>query len=489
MRHWSHDILGTVRLGRIIDEHEPERVALIDGSERLSFGELRARAAAMAQTLIARGHRPGDHFALACGNEMHFVTAMLGIWNIGGVIAPVNPYSPAAELERKMQLLQPACLVIGETTRDFGQGDDFAGVPVLDMATVPTATVEPIEPVELESTDLAVLLSTSGVSGIPKVAMLSHGNLEWVQQSLCNDGPEDVGSHDVLLAALPFAHVLGLNVVLLTALRAGATTVLQRRFNVDESLRLIQEHSITMLTGAPPMWSRWADADPSVLSTVRFARSGAASLPNDVHAKLVEHHGLNVRQGYGLTETSSVVATGRNTDSPLSSVGRPLPGIELVLVDEAGAPTDQGDIGEIVVRGPGVFAGYLDDQAATEAVLAHDGWLWTGDVGLFDDNGHLYLVDRIKDIIIVSGFNVYPAEVENVLMQHPGVKGAVVVGSDHGDTGETVIAHVSGDVSEQDLNAYARDHLSGYKVPTQYYFVDELPVAPSGKAIRRELRA
>ncbi len=478
-------------LGPIIESHDPERVALVDGDEELTYGQLRARAAAVADTLRSRGHGAGDHFALACGNEIHFVTAMLAIWEIGGVIAPVNPYSPAAELERKLEPIRAACLVIGETARDFGQTDEFAGVPVLDMAEVPTATVEAAKALIPQPDDLAVLLSTSGVSGIPKVAMLTHANLDWVQSSLCGDGPQDIRGTDVVLAALPFAHVLGLNVVLLASLRAGAKVVLQRRFDVDESLRLMQAHKVSLLTGAPPMWGRWADADTNTdaLSSVRFARSGAASLPADIHTKLVERFGLNVRQGYGLTETSSVVSTGRNHDAPRSSVGRVLPGIELVLVDDAGNPADQGDIGEIVVRGPGVFSGYLDDQAATEAVLAHDGWLWTGDVGLFDDTGHLYLVDRVKDIIIVSGFNVYPAEVENVLMQHPDVNGAVVVGTPHGETGETVEAHVAGDVSAEELNTFARDHLSGYKVPTQYHFVDELPVAPTGKAIRRELRA
>ena len=164
--------------------------------------------------------------------------------------------------------------------------------------------------------------------------------------------------------------------------------------------------------------------------------------------------------------------------------------MEVVLVEE-GRHTRwiPGDTGEIVVRSPGVFKGYLDAPDLTDAVLTDDGWFWTGDMGVFDDDGYLYLIDRMKDIIIVSGFNVYPAEVESVLMEHPEVSGAIVVGTPHGDTGETVAAHVAGQCTAEELDAFARARLSTYKCPTEYHFVDELPVAPTGKLIRRELRS
>ncbi len=171
-----------------------------------------------------------------------------------------------------------------------------------------------------------------------------------------------------------------------------------------------------------------------------------------------------------------------------TSVGKVLPGVEVALVDDDGTPVDLGDEGEIVVRSPGVFTGYLHDLETTEQVLSDDGWLWTGDVGIFDDDGYLYLVDRVKDIVIVSGFNVYPAEVETVLMQHPGVSGAIVTGAPDEFTGETVVAHVSGTATEDELVALAEEQLSRYKRPTQYHFLDELPIASNGKAIRRALR-
>lgn len=477
-------------LATLIEEHPSEWTAIVDGDLTLTYGALRERVGALRAHLSTLGVGPGDHVVVLCGNETHFVTAVLGVLGVGAVAAPVNPFGPLAELERKLPNLRSSLVILGESTPAIEGMASIAGVPTLDMATVPVAAADAPAPLSVDADATAVLLSTSGVSGVPKVAMLSHRSLSSIQEAICGDGPESIRHDDVVLAALPLAHVLGLNIVLLSSLRAGAAVVFQRRFDADGALDLMERHGVTMLTGAPPMWKRWAETerDTDAFARVRFARSGAASLPNDIHERLVERFGLDVRQGYGLTETSSAVTTGRNVNPPRGSVGKPLPGVELVLVDETGEPVDQGDVGEIVVRGPGVFHGYLDDDDATNAILAPDGWLWTGDVGLFDDNGYLHLIDRVKDIIIVSGFNVYPAEVENVLMQHPGVRGAVVVGTDHAETGETVVAHVSGDVSEDDLRAFARSQLSGYKVPTTFHFVDDLPVASTGKAIRRELR-
>ena len=319
--------------------------------------------------------------------------------------------------------------------------------------------------------------------------MLSHHNLSWIHEALHRVDPP-LTPDNVTLGVLPFTHIFGLNVVLLATLEAGASIVLQQRFDADESLQLVREHGVTMLTGAPPMWQRWLDADApdDSLATVRSAASGAAALPLGLFEAIRDRFGVEVAQGYGLTETSPVVTLGRGVPVRPTSVGRVLPGVEVALVDESGTPVDVGDEGEIVVRSPGVFIGYLDDQETTDSVLSEDGWLWTGDVGIFDDDGYLYLVDRIKDIVIVSGFNVYPAEVENVLMQHPGVSGAIVTGTPDEVTGETVVAHITGTATREELELHVADQLSRYKRPTQYHFLDELPIAANGKAIRRALR-
>lgn len=479
-----------MNLASIIDGHDGASIALIEEGRSVSYDELRQRVAAMRSHFASMGIAPGDHVAVACGNEIHFVVATLAALGVGCVVAPINPYSPINELKRKLVPLQSACIVIGSVARAMLDHADEFDAPLIDMDLV-AASVDDAPPVhDVDPDHLAFLLSTSGVSGTPKIAMLSHNNLAYVQNAVVGDGPQQLRADDVSLSVLPPAHILGLNLVILSTLRAGATVVLQHRFDVDESLRLVSEHQITMIVGAPPMWQRWAaaDAPADAMASVRFARSGAASLPADVYERLRSHCGVEVRQGYGLTESSAALCTGRGLDVRVTSVGKPLPGVELVLVDDDGEPVDIGDIGEVVVRAPSVFQGYLNDPEATASILTDDGWLWTGDVGLLDDDGYLYLVDRVKDIIIVSGFNVYPAEVEDVLMEHPMVRGALVVGGAHGATGETVIAHISGDVSVDELRAFSASQLSGYKRPTEYHIVDELPQTAAGKRLRRELR-
>ena len=266
---------------------------------------------------------------------------------------------------------------------------------------------------------------TSGVTGDPKAAMLSHGNLAWVQELTCDGSPDSLTADDVTLGVLPFAHIFGLNVVLRASLRAGAVCVLEQTFDVDESIDLIRTHGVTRIAAVPPMWKRWslADAPDDSFASVAYASSGAAALPAEVFAAVRSRFGLEISEGYGLTETSPIISNTRGMPVRPTSVGKVVDGVDLVLVDPDGTPVDLGDTGEIVVRGPGIFKGYLDAPEVTAAVLTPDGWFWTGDIGVFDDDGYLYLVDRVKDLIIVSGFNVYPAEVEAVLIEHPRGRG------------------------------------------------------------------
>ena len=224
---------------------------------------------------------------------------------------------------------------------------------------------------------------TSGVSNDPKVAMLTHGNLSWVQQLMIADPGIAVTSSDVLLCALPLAHIFGLNAVVLPALRVGASVVLHRRFDAEATLRSIGAHHVTMVGGAPPMWQRWADVDApaEAMASVRYAGAGAASLPIEVFEEFKRRYGVEIREGYGLTETSPTVTSNGTGPIKPGSVGRVADGVELVVVEPDGTPVDVGDSGEIVIRSPGVFKGYLDAPELTAAVLTEDGWFWTGDVG------------------------------------------------------------------------------------------------------------
>ncbi len=480
-------------LASIIEEHQPDRIALIDGDATITYGDLRARVDHLRGHLVRSGYGPEARMAILAGNSTDFVVGTLAVLGFGGLVVPVRPGSPPLELQRKLAAVDPDVLLLGQTERwALDHAEDLA-LPLLDLAEIGAAapsgdTAPPI--VERDPDDLAFLLLTSGVSSDAKVAMMSHRNLAWVQRAI-TEAEDGLEPNDIALGVLPFSHIFGLNVVLLASLRIGAAVVLQHRFDAELSLDLIRDHQITSISGAPPMWQRWAEADApdDALASVRNAASGAAALPAHIFETIRDRYGVEIAEGYGLTETSPIVTWSRGVQPRATSVGKPLDGVDVVLAEPDGTPVEPGDTGEIVVRSPGVFKGYLDAPELTAAVLTDDGWFWTGDMGVFDDDGYLYLVDRMKDIIIVSGFNVYPAEVESVLMEHPGVTGAIVVGTPHGDTGETVAAHVAGQVSAEELDAFARERLSTYKCPTEFHFVDELPVAPTGKLIRRELRS
>jgi long-chain acyl-CoA synthetase len=524
-----------MNLAALVDEHPARERALYEGGSWHTWGEVRQRAAAVAAGLIELGVRPDDRVAIVWPTSVDFVVAYLGILAAGGVAVPLNPNSPASELGRELGVVEPHTLLAG------GLAGAVPRVPhvVLPSAAAASSGAEAIEaraweefsaplplqsalplesapvgeavspgaagddehllrPLSRQDSDLAVLLFTSGTAGDPRAAMLTHGSLTAnLRQMLAI--PEILRVDDVGLVAIPLFHVFGLNVALGLSLATGAALVLDTRFDAAASLGQVRDLGVTTLLGVPTMFAAWADAPgpegsgPSPLAGVRRAISGAAALDPDVARRFEGRYGIGIWQGYGLTEASPAVSTslgtGRNRPG---SVGRPLPGVEVQLVDEADEPALEGDPGEIWVRGPNVFAGYWRDRNATAQVLTDDGWLRTGDIGVIGEDGDLFVVDRSKDLVIVSGFNVFPAEVERVVASVPGVAEAVVIGRPDAHTGEAVEAVVVSDpgvvVTEELVRAYCTANLARYKCPTSIRFVTELPHGLVGKALRRALR-
>jgi long-chain acyl-CoA synthetase len=347
--------------------------------------------------------------------------------------------------------------------------------------------------VETGPGDLALLGYTSGTTDAPKGAMLTHGNLVANLEQLDAVPALAEASEDVVLLALPAFHIFGLNAILGFALRAGATVVLVERFDPAETLDLVARAGVTILPGAPPMFSAWlgqaSSAGREALASVRLAVSGAAPLPSDVLAAFRDRFGVTIWEGYGLTEAAPCVTTNAlGPEAKPGSIGLPLPGLEVRLVDEDGEDAED-DPGEIWVRGPNVFAGYWSRPEATANAL-RDGWLRTGDVAVRDADGYLSIVDRKKDLIIVSGFNVYPVEVEAALQSHPAVVEAAVVGMPDPRTGEAVQAWaVAGQgLDESALLEYLRGRLARFKIPKEIRIVEELPHHVTGKVLRRMLR-
>jgi long-chain acyl-CoA synthetase len=334
---------------------------------------------------------------------------------------------------------------------------------------------------------------TSGTAGAPRAAILTHGNL---LENICqnNSTNDKIGPTDVVFGILPMFHIFGLNVVLGLSLMAGACVVLIQRFDPVTAVETIVERGITIMPGAPPVWvalSLMEGVDAAAFSTVRMALTGAARMPEDAADRLERKFGVQLLEGYGLTEASPVVTSSVGIPVRRGSVGRAVDGIEVRVVDENSDDVPIGDSGEVLVRGANVFEGYWKDADATARVLDSEGWLHTGDIAMVDDDGYLYLVDRAKDLIIVSGFNVYPAEVEEVLLRHPAVAEAGVVGVAHPHTGEAVRAFVvlreGAEADEDTLIDHCHDHIARYKCPSKVIIVDELPRNVSGKLLRRAL--
>ena len=497
-----------MNLATIIDPHPADAVALVSRGRTTTYGELRDQVAHLRGGLVGLGLQPGDRVAIVAANNWYFVSAYLAALGAGCVVVPLNATSPVRELQSELAAVGVKAVVAGPTGRASVGQLDRAALPALEHLICATGSdmagavliddllaAEPVPVVDRDATDVAVLVFTSGTAGSPKAAMLTHGNL-LSNLEQCQALPARAQRpDDVVLGVLPFFHIFGLNVVLNLTLMTGSSVVLVERFDPQTALESIENHGITVISGAPTMWSAWATLPgtrPGAFASVRIAVSGAARLDPQIQRTLAERFGVDLIEGYGLTEASPVVTTGSGAEAPEGSIGVPLPGVHVRLVDIDGVDALVGDPGEIWVRGPNVFAGYWEDPEATAAAVDEDGWLHTGDVAVVDDDGHLFIVDRVKDLIIVSGFNVYPAEVEEVLMEHPAVERAAVVGVAHPHTGEAVKAFVvaaeGASVEEDDLIAHCEAHLARYKCPQKVLFVDEIPQGATGKTLRAALR-
>ncbi len=497
-----------LNLSHIVEGHAPERVALISRNRPTTYSELVDQIAQLRGGLAGIGIGVGDRVGIVCGNTRHFVITYLATIGIGAIAVPLNPTSPALELRRELEVIEPSVIVCephsagvlaqlesglpaGVHKLVVTEGQPPEGWSTLDDLL----TADPVPVVDVEPDTVAVMMFTSGTAGAPRAAMLSHGNLHSnILQSRAS--PVHTEADDVVYGVLPLFHIYGLNVLLGASLAAGATIVLVQRFDPATAADSIVSRRVTVLPGAPPMWIAFADFDelaPDTFATVRIAGSGAAKLPVRVAERMRDRFGLWVHEGYGLTEASPVVTSSSalGEQPRFGSVGRALPGVEVRVVNEHGDDALVGDTGEIHVRGPNVFLGYYRDPDTTARVLDADGWLHTGDVATVDDDGWLYLVDRAKDLIIVSGFNVFPAEVEQVLTMHPAVAEVGVIGVPHPHHGEAVKAYVAlepgTDVDEDTLIEFCMDHLARYKCPSKIIFVDELPRNISGKLLRRHL--
>ena len=467
------------------------------GASRMTWSDVDRAATACAAGLQAKGIEPGARVGLFLGNRPEFVIAYFGALRAGLVVVPVNPGLTAHEVAQLIAHVEPSLVVVDRQTAPVaeqaapqvprvvaaaGAGDDSFDALVAAGAGRRVAAAAGGEA-------LALVVYTSGTSGDAKGAMLTHraliANLEQVASAPVAVAEPD----DVVLVLLPLTHIYSLAGTIGAVVRAAATAVLVDGVDVVRALPLVSQYGITNVPGAPALWAAWAASSRAVdnLDGLRIAFSGSAALPPEVQHRIHTLTDWYVHEGYGLTEAapgvSSTVVSG--VAKP-GSVGRPFTGVELRLVDDEGVDIDpaDGDPGEIWIKGDNLFSGYWPDgEGGPDA----DGWYATGDVAFVDDEGDLHIVDRRKDVVIVSGFNVYPHEVEQVLLQHPGVREVAVIGVPDDRTGEAVKALVvlaDPSTTADQLQAHASERLARFKRPDRLEFVDDLPHSLTGKVAR-----
>lgn len=489
---------------------DPDRLAVVEaGGRRVTWGELDLEVSRLATGLGAVGVLAGHRVMVALGNSIEFVATYLAVLRTQAVAVPVNPTSQPGELARMLEDCGARLVVAdGDTVASVREAVRSVG-PSRPRVVVAGAEPEdgerswdslraqqprPVPPLP-DPEKLACLLYTSGTSGRPRAAMLTHRALLANIEQIAQVEPPLVHGDDVVLGVLPLFHVYGLNAVLGVVVRHRAKLVLAARFEPQGTLDLIEDEACSVVPVAPPVFAYWREVDGlrERLGPVRLVLSGSAPLDPQLSAWFTDATGVPVHQGYGLTEAAPVVTSTLCSERlQAGSVGAALPGIELRLSDETGREPEGEDPGQIQVRGANLFSGYWPDGAEGPDA---EGWWSTGDVGFLDASGDLFLVDRLKELVIVSGFNVYPVEVEDVIREVPGVAEAAVIGVEDPATGEAVVAYVVAQGAGADpagVEDAVREHcalrLARFKQPQRIEVVPELPVGVTGKVQKGRLR-
>lgn len=478
----------------------PAATAVVHNGLEWTYARLHERATRSAHALRRLGVRPGDRVAYLGPNHPCFLETMFGTGMLGAVLVPLNTRLAAPELAYLLGDSGTSVLVhaaeLAETVtalRSLAEVPHALGLAEWDEL-VDAAPDDPLD-LPVEPDQVAMIMYTSGTTGHPKGAALSHANLTWNTANLLID--VDLASDEVTLVNAPMFHVAALNQTVLPTLVKGGTVVLMSAFDPERTIELIERHRVTYLFGVPAMFQaiarspRWSDAD---LSSVRSLICGGAPVPDSLIATY-QDRGLRFLQGYGLTESSPSALFLRAPDSQrkAGSAGTPCFFTDVRVVGQDGTAVAPGQPGEVVLHGPNVMAGYWGKPEETRAVLSDDGWLRTGDVAVVDEEGFVYLRDRVKDMIISGGENIYPAEVEEVLYGHPAVAECAVIGVPDptwGEVGRAVVVLREGSSARpDDLIGFLDGRIARYKIPKSVVFASSLPRTASGKIVKSQLRA
>ncbi|MDD9968660.1 MAG: AMP-binding protein [Myxococcales bacterium] len=490
----------------------PERVAVVEITDAASgascthtYGELDGAACRVAARLQAMGVLPGEPVALMAGNSAAFVSTWFGAVYAGAALVPIPILSAAPEVTHRVVHSGARVLIVDRERRAIAETameQAPTPVPVCDLEGLQTLGDGPspaAEPLDRGSEDTALILYTSATTGAAKGAAISHAAL-MLHTAVMAHHTLRLTSEDVVMGVLPLSHSYGCRMVMLASFFAGARCVLLARFRAEESLAVMEAQGATWLPAVPTMFAAWANVgggDRSVAvgcraspGRLRWAMSAGAPLSEATARRAEACLGTEVRQGYGMTEATIVSVNGPPDTRVFGSVGQPVWGIEVAIVDGDDQRLPAGHDGQVLVRGHNMMSHYIADRDATAAAL-DNGWMRTGDVGHVDANGRLFVVDRIKDLIIRGGHNVYPSEVEEVLATHPAVAEVAVVGRPDDYYGEEIVAVVvpRAAVTAAELCGWAAERVARTKLPREVALVGKMPVGPSGKVLKRSLRA
>ena len=488
----------------------PQKTALILGEHEMSYAELRGAAKKFANGLVSLGVRKGDKVALMAPNVPQWVVAYYGILYTGATVVPMNVLLKSGEVAYYLDDSDATALIVwenflGEAKKGF---DEVPGCSDLVVIEAPGGSEAPegalgfdamlagntaeFDPVQTGSEDTAVILYTSGTTGRPKGSELTHANM-WMNAMVTSERLFGLSEDDVILGTLPLFHVFGQTCALNATIFKGATIALMPRFEPGAALKTIQEARVTLFYGVPTMYQyllRFPGREHYDTSSLRLGVSGGAAMPVEVLRAFEEGFGVVILEGYGLSETSPVVCFNHLDARRVGSIGHPVWGIEMKAVDAEDNEVARGEPGEIVVRGHALMKGYYKKPEATEKAMKN-GWFHTGDIAKVDEDGFVFVVDRVKDLIIRGGYNVYPREVEEVLYEHAGIAECAVIGVPHEELGEEVRAVVAlkdgESATEAEIISFLKERVAAYKYPRSVMFVDELPKTATGKILKREL--
>ena len=502
----------------------PDRTAVVFGETSLSYAEVNAFSNMVANLLVSRGIEPGDKVALSCPNLPYFTIVYYGILKAGGTVVPLNVLLKGREVAYHLGDSDAKAYFCFEGTPELAIGEaglaGFQAADECELFFVITAALDgasPFEGVETmaqamgtqpatfdtvatDEDDTAVILYTSGTTGQPKGAELRHRNMRDNARSGEVLFGADAANPDTYLCVLPLFHSFGQTVIQNGAFAYGGTVVMLPRFDASAALALMDKHQVTFFAGVPTMYwgllgalSEGFDVE-ALARNLRVAAAGGSALPVEVHKDFQKKFGVTILEGYGLSETSPVASFSVYGEPVrVGSIGRPIPGVEMELLQPGNwetVPEGPDEIGEIAIKGHNIMKGYYNRPEATAEVI-RDGWFRSGDLGRRDEDGWYYIVDRSKDMIIRGGFNVYPREVEEVLMTHEAVSLAAVIGVPHESHGEEIKAFLilndGAEVTEDEIVAWAREEMAAYKYPRIVEFVSALPMTATGKILKREL--